>query len=141
MNVETDNYPSLRKTKIGEMAAEFWIDIPNHFPFVTIDEFAIMPNHIHGLLYFNKDNTSWQSNKYGSQSQNLGSVIRGFKSSLKRYANENAIEFAWQERFHDRVIRDNQELESVRYYIYDNPRNWPNDDLNEKNNVETDTSS
>ena len=57
------------------MAEEFWKNIPNHFPFVSIDEFVIMPNHIHGSLYFNKDNTLWQSNKYGRQSQNLDSVI------------------------------------------------------------------
>jgi REP element-mobilizing transposase RayT len=48
--VETDNYPSLRKTSIGEIAEKFWLDIPNHFPFVILDQFVIMPNHIHGIL-------------------------------------------------------------------------------------------
>jgi len=144
-HVETDNYPSLRATEIGEIAKKFWLDIPNHFPFVILDQYVIMPNHIHGILIFNKnvvvetDNypslqcTSWQPNKFGRQSQNLGSVIRGFKSSLKRYANENKIDFAWQERFHDRIICDNDGLNNVRKYIFYNPQNWIDDELNDKN--------
>ena len=133
--VETDNYPSLRKTEIGEIAEKYWLDIPNHFQFVILDQFVIMPNHIHGILIFNKIDVSWQPNKFGSQSQNLGSVIRGFKSSLKRYANENNIDFAWQSRFYDRIIRDQKGLDNVREYIFNNLQNWKND---EYNNVETD---
>ena len=131
-NVETDNYPSLRETKIGKIAEKYWINIPNHFPFVILDQFVIMPNHIHGILFFNKTDISWQPNKFGRQSQNLGSVIRGFKSSLKRYANENNIDFAWQERFHDRIIRDDNELNNVRKYIFNNPQNWNEDDYYNK---------
>ena len=133
--VETDNYPSLRKTKIGEMAEKFWTEIPHHFPFVILDRFVIMPNHIHGILLFSKDLASWQPNAFGRQSQNLGSVIRGFKSSIKHYANENNMDFAWQERFYDRIIRDDDELDKVRNYILNNPQNWMNDELN---TVETD---
>ena len=128
--VETDNYPSLRATEIGKIAEKYWIDIPNHFPFVILDQFVIMPNHIHGILFFNKDITLWQPNKFGRQSQNLGAIIRGFKSSLKRYANENNIDFEWQGRFHDRIIRDNNGLNNVRNYIFNNPQNWNEDDYN-----------
>jgi len=71
-----------------------------------------------------------QPNKFGRQSQNLGSVIRGFKSSLKRYANENDINFAWQPRFHDRIIRNENEYKRVVNYIVNNPKNWGNDRLN-----------
>ncbi|MBK8848388.1 MAG: hypothetical protein IPO27_18350 [Bacteroidetes bacterium] len=80
-SVETDNNPSLYATEIGKTAIHFWKEIPNHFPFVELDEFVIMPNHIHGILVFNNpEKTDWQPNKLGTQSQNLGSVIRGFKS-------------------------------------------------------------
>ena len=127
---ETDNYPSLRGTEIGKIAEKYWLDIPNHFPFVILDQFAIMPNHIHGILIFNKPDVSWQPNKFGRQSQNLGSVIRGFKSSLKRYANENNIDFAWQERFYDRIIRDANEFDNVRAYIFNNPANWKDNEYN-----------
>ena len=125
---KTDNYPSLRKTEIAEIAEKYWLEIPNHFPFVILDEYVIMPNHIHGILIFNKPDVSQQFNKFGSQSQNLGSVIRGFKSSLKRYANEKNIDFAWQDRFYDRIIRNQDGLDNIRAYIFNNPANWENDE-------------
>jgi len=133
--VETDNYPSLqvRPTEIGKIAEKFWLEIPNYFPFVILDQYVIMPNHIHGILIFNKTDTLWQPNKFGRQSQNLDSIIRGFKSSLKRYANENNIDFVWQERFYDRIIRDNTGLENVRAYIFNNSQNWKDDEYNDKN--------
>jgi hypothetical protein len=55
-----------------------------------------MPNHIHGILFFNRpDIKDWTPNQFGVQSQNLGSVIRAFKSTTKRYANQNNIKFEW----------------------------------------------
>jgi REP element-mobilizing transposase RayT len=144
--VETHNCASLQKTKIAKIAEKFWQDIPIHFPFVILDEFVIMPDHIHGILFFDKsavvetDNypslhgphrnpfpQQWQPNTFGRQSQNLGSVIRGFKSSLKRYANENNIDFAWQTRYYDSIIHNDIELKKVREYILNNPKNWAND--------------
>ena len=89
-----------------------------------------MPNHLHGILFFNKpDKSNWTSNKFGSQSQNLGSVIRSFKSSVKRYANQNSIDFAWQNGYYDRIIRDERELNNIRQYIADNPDKWAFDNL------------
>lgn len=128
---KTDNYPSLRLTQIGQIANDFWKEIPKHYPFVELDEFVIMPNHLHGILFFNRpEKSDWTENKFGSQSQNLGAVISAFKASVKRYANNNQIEFYWQTRFHDRIIRDDRELRAVRQYIINNPEKWANDDLN-----------
>ncbi|MGE6221486.1 transposase [Nubsella zeaxanthinifaciens] len=128
---DTDHYPSLRVTQIGQIAIDFWKEIPKHYPFAELDEFVIMPNHLHGILFFNRpEKSDWTENKFGSQSQNLGAVIRAFKASVKRYANNNQIEFDWQTRFHDRIIRDDRELRAVRQYIINNPEKWANDDLN-----------
>jgi len=71
-HVEADNYPPLREiqyqpTEIGKMAFEFWNEIPQHFPFVVLDAFVIMPNHVHGILIFEKPNkTDWTPNKFGT---------------------------------------------------------------------------
>ncbi len=35
---------------IGRTAQIYWYEIPDHFKNVTIDEFVIMPNHVHGIL-------------------------------------------------------------------------------------------
>jgi len=39
--------------KIGILAEHYWIEIPNHFPFIELANFVIMPNHIHGILIIN----------------------------------------------------------------------------------------
>lgn len=35
----------------GKIARQCWEDIPIHFPHVELDEFIIMPNHIHGIIF------------------------------------------------------------------------------------------
>jgi len=59
--------------------------------------------------------------------------MRGFKSSVTTHARKHNINFTWQERFHDRIIRDNDGLNNARNYIINNPANWNDDELNEEN--------
>ncbi|MBN1415392.1 MAG: hypothetical protein JW973_09845 [Bacteroidales bacterium] len=157
-NVETQDFASLRVSQInivhvhyseiGNIACQYWSEIPDHFPFVELDEFIVMPNHVHGIILFNdiispvetQDFASlrlpeqslldkiWHTNKFGPQSKNLGSVIRGFKSAVKSYATKNNIDFAWQGRYYDRIIRDETEYNRIQKYILDNPANWGNDE-------------
>jgi REP element-mobilizing transposase RayT len=130
---DTRNRAYLRATEIGEITTQYWHAIPDHYPFVTLDEFVIMPNHLHGIISIHKEETlSWESNKFGTQSRNLGAIIRGFKSSVKKYANEQNIDFNWQGRFHDHIIRDDAALIAVRNYIIANPDNWQRDKENEQ---------
>jgi len=39
---------------IGKIAQKFWLEIPNHFPFVILDAFVVMPNHVHGIIIIDK---------------------------------------------------------------------------------------
>jgi len=118
----------LQETEIGRVANEYWQSIPEHFPFVQLDEFVVMPNHIHGVLFFYKpDYDKRQPNKFGPQSQNLGSVIRGFKAGVKAYATTNNITFQWHPRYYDSVVRSMDHLNNLRVYIRNNPRKWLDD--------------
>lgn len=103
--VETQNLASLRSqmelSEIGKIAHRFWTEIPNHFPFVELGEFVVMPNHIHGIIIIDKQNggngdatvetqnfaslppppsPQNHANTFGPQSQNLASIIRGYKT-------------------------------------------------------------
>ncbi|MEN9336809.1 MAG: hypothetical protein RLZZ500_1796 [Bacteroidota bacterium] len=125
ITAETHNGASLQATEIGKIAQTYWADITNHYPFVTVDAFVVMPDHMHGILIFNNpEKKDWTPNSFGVQSNNLAAVIRGFKSSTKRYANQNNIEFEWQPRFHESIIRDENALNTVRRYIINNPIKW-----------------
>jgi len=132
---------------IGKIVQEYWLNIPEHYPFVSLDEFIIMPNHIHGIIVINQDKTTSLGNvathncasllidahynKFCSQSKNLSAIIRGYKSTVKRYANKNNIEFNWQPRFYDHIINNIAELFRIREYIKNNLENW-NKDRNNK---------
>ncbi|SHN13062.1 transposase [Mucilaginibacter sp. OK098] len=66
-------------------------------------------------------------NKFGSQSKNLASILRGFKSAVTTYARINDIPFNWQPRFHDHIITTNAEYLRIADYIINNPNNWQKD--------------
>lgn len=112
-------------SKIGQIAIDYWTDIPNHYPFVDFEAFVVMPDHMHGILLFDRpDKIDWTPNKFGPQSKNLGAVVRAFKCTVKRYANQNEIPFQWQRNYHDRIIRNFNEFERISRYIENNPRKW-----------------
>jgi len=69
-------------------------------------------------------------NKFGPQSKNLASVIRGFKIGVTKFARQNNIPFAWQSRYYDRIIRDSAEMNRIAEYIKNNVAEW---DLETKN--------
>ncbi len=117
-------------TIIGQAVSDCWYSIPEHFPFVLLDEFVIMPNHIHGILIINKSTPYEVSgNRFGSQSQNLASIVRGFKIGVTKFAHQHNLGFGWQPRYHDRIIRTTEEHDRIRQYIHDNPRMWRDDPL------------
>ena len=126
-------------TPLGKVAMSCWMEIPEHFLFVEMDAFCIMPNHIHGIIVINShDSVETQNfaslrndgsgNKFGPQSKNLASIVRGFKIGVTKYAKQNDVTFEWQSRYYDRIIRSEQELFSVRDYIRTNPLKWALDE-------------
>jgi len=131
---------------IGSIANKFWAEIPVHFPNVELDEFVIMPNHVHGIvviLHSRRDvacNVSTpiapntQINNFMSsispKKQSLSTIIRSFKSAVTNWCTlNNYKDFKWQERFYDEIIRNEISLIRIREYIRKNPLNWNNDDF------------
>ena len=67
------------------------------------------------------------ANHFGPQSKNMASILRGFKSAVTIDARKIQPYFCWQERFHDHVIRDDNEFRRIAFYIEENPKNWDKD--------------
>jgi putative transposase len=109
---------------------------------LTLHDYQVMPNHFHGIIEIGRNiynNYSPQNktqirpkNKFGPQSKNLASVIRGFKGSVTTYARINKILFDWQPRFHDHIIRNDVELIKIKTYIQNNVKNWNRDKFHRK---------
>jgi putative transposase len=112
-------------TQMGLKAKENWEAIPHHFPFVELDVFQIMPNHVHAIIYLNRANElPWTPNEFKAHSGTLGTIINLYKGSVTKYARENNIEFKWHPRYHDTIIRNKTSLSYIRNYIMCNPGKW-----------------
>lgn len=127
------NNGQMRLSDIGNVAHSYWESIPKHFPFTKLGAFVIMPDHMHGIIIINNNynvdaqnvaHLQYERNVFGPQSCNLGSIIRGYKAGVKKYAVMNNINFHWQHRYYDHIIRDDQSLQRIRQYIHNNPSNW-----------------
>ena len=118
---------------LGKQAFKYWEEITKYHPYVLIDAFIIMPNHIHGIIIIDKpyQNLETQTNnQFGPQSQNLSSIIRGYKSAVTKYAKCNSIVFQWQPRFYDHIIKNAFSYQNIVNYIYMNPMDWYKDNFN-----------
>ncbi len=95
---------------------------------VTLDEWIILPDHMHGILVF-EDAPPQEPGPMGASglpSQSLGAILNQFKSkSTKRIRLDlQQPGFAWQTRFYDTILREPTDLERVRAYIRANPSRW-----------------
>ena len=118
---------------IGQLAQKYWAEIPNHFPFVKLGAFVVMPNHVHGIIIIdNPANTpnlgdiSVQTPKLGVCTK-LGTIINQYKRAVTIGARHINPVFAWQSRFHDHIIRDDRSFHNISNYINRNPQNWKGD--------------
>jgi len=112
-------------TEIGRIAFNYWKSIPIHYPFVELYEFVIMPDHMHGIIQLSeKQHEGWKPNEFGLQAKNIPAIIRAYKASVKRYANENAIPFHWQPRYYDSVFKCQMQLYITNNYIRKNVEKW-----------------
>lgn len=80
------------------------------------------------------NNTRWKNETVNEKMQSishrrgrLSVAIGGFKRAVTRYANQSAIPFGWQERFHDHIIRNQGEYDRIAAYIRNNPKKWDED--------------
>jgi len=139
-------------SKIGQIAQQFWADIPDHCAYTDLDAYVVMPNHLHGIVIINKPNSSCRdvackvstfrgdtefyrarslmSPKAGS----LGAIIRSYKAAVSQWCKRNNYSsFAWQPRFYDHIIRADESLDRIRDYIINNPAKWEDDKNNPAN--------
>ena len=155
----------------GKIARNCWLDLPNHYYNCLLDEFVIMPNHIHGIVAIDNARRRERSvtvppaerpvtqndviaptNPPGADrnglkpfptgnrndtNHRLSEIVRGFKTFSSKYINKIQSQyitdrFHWQKSFHDRVIRDDDELNRIRIYITNNSSQWQFDRNNLK---------
>ena len=126
----------------GVIARKIWLEIPQHFKNVKLDECIVMPNHIHGIIIIDDGDNHDVGNRHACslhqterQYQKLSVVVGSYKSAVTKFINiqGNKIYFHWQKSFYDHVIRDEISLHKIREYILANPAMWESDEENPVN--------
>jgi REP element-mobilizing transposase RayT len=135
--------PPVVMSDAGRMVTNVWRQIPDYYPSIVVDEFVLMPNHIHGIIIIadvgyieSPELPSGRPQGVAPTRLSLPDVIQRFKNlTTKRYADGVKLSGwqpfdgrLWQRGYYEHVIRNDKELNDVRQYIIDNPLNWTLDE-------------
>ena len=113
--------PGIRLSAIGKIIEEQLTSIPTRYCGVTIENYVIMPNHIHLLLLL--ENTGG-----ASPSPTTHAVVCSFKSLVTRACrNAGITEKIWQRSYYDHIIRNEDDYKNTWQYIDNNPARWAED--------------
>ena len=132
-------------SELGQVVATEWQKTPTIRAEVALDEWVIMPNHFHALLWLStvagEESTGPPLDEQGTgsraplrrESRSLGSCVAGFKAAVTRQINllRNTPGMSvWQRNYYDHIVRNEMALNAIRAYIRDNPRRWSQDRYN-----------
>ena len=145
-----DNKPHIILSPLGEKVKACWLDIPAHYPNVSVIKLCVMPDHIHGVLFVREN-----------MPHHLGTIINGFKSGTRKAARELGIIMPpvsssvqpspsvqytealpqltkqslvpqstkhpvtgvlWESGYNDRILLQEGQLQRMLDYLDDNPR-------------------
>lgn len=114
------NNGEITLTEIGIIAEQQILDIPRRFSTVIIDEYVIMPNHIHIILVISGNVPGG-----ASPSPTVSDMIRVIKSQTTRLSE--CSQKIFQRSFYDHVIRNEMDHTMIKDYIRNNPFKWQAD--------------
>ena len=125
----------------GKIADECWRSIPEHFQFVELGAYVIMPNHVHGIIIITDGgrgaallrpyNTNDNPHKINVKPGSLGAIVRSYKSAVSyRINKEHNTTSIWQRNYYEHIIRDEKDLQNKTDYIDANPSLWNEDEDN-----------
>jgi REP element-mobilizing transposase RayT len=138
----------LNAESVQEVVNSTWHSLLSRFPTIALDEFIIMPNHVHGIIFLDDPGLGTASSaptlsaakspfRVASaaftvdlhDAPTLGQVVRALKSRSAIEANKvlNRSGQFWQRNYYEHIIRDDDEPAVIRQYIRDNPINWDED--------------
>ncbi len=149
-NVENEQ---MDLNEIGKIVQDEWLKTPIVRPYVGLDEFVIMPNHLHGIIIIKdeseiedasesreeiqtggairriarKDGNEMMNPKARLKSASLGAIIGQFKSESAKRINIDRSSPGmpvWQRNYYEHIVRDDKSLERIRKYIINNPLKW-----------------
>jgi putative transposase len=133
----------------GKIVWEIWSALPKRYPEIGLDEAVVMPDHFHGILWINApdftvvgaihelplpvcDINLEENQRLRRRRMLLPTVIGYFKMNVAKEINlqlDSPGASVWQRNYYEHIVRDEGELDALRLYIRENPRNWEKDEL------------
>jgi putative transposase len=127
---------------IGALIRTVWYELPKVLPGLATDAFAIMPNHLHGILVLLNKPRACQipATTNSNQTPALARIVQTFKSlahaRVKRHLRRTAP--LWQRNYYGHIVRTGKSLTAVQRYIWENPLRWQFDRENPRSNLPVD---
>ena len=131
----------------GKIVEQCWMGLPDHYDNVKLDEYVIMPNHFHGIIWITDDARTDDNNVVGAIHESplhesplqiqqrrkmlLPKIIGRFKMNSAKQINiiRNAPCIpVWQRNYYEHIIRDDESFYRISEYIINNPEKWQEDD-------------
>jgi len=138
---------TMHLNEAGRIIHTVWNEIPEHYCGIGVDEFVIMPNHIHGIIVIvgagpcacpdADSQTNGQPRGVAPTRLSLPDIVHRFKTlTTKRYVDgvkhnqwRPFADKLWQRNYWEHIIRSEDDLNLTREYILNNPRQWELDEL------------
>lgn len=111
----------------GEIAYNAWIDTKDKRQNIKLHNFIIIPNHMHAIIEIKEQLNNMNKNNPVSQSNTLGAIIRGYKSSVSSQLKNHFNHPIWQRNYYEHIIRNEQSYQMISEYIQNNPVLWEQD--------------
>jgi REP element-mobilizing transposase RayT len=120
----------------GQIVNNVWNTLENRYKEIILDEFIIMPNHVHGILLI--DNPVEVIHELPLQERRkmlLPKVVGYFKMNSAKLINQlrgTQGQSIWQKNYYEHIIRNEVALTQIREYIVNNPLKWHQDIENQQ---------
>jgi putative transposase len=134
----------MRLNGAGMLAQKWWLELKNKYPHIELDEYVIMPNHFHGIITIQNETavgaiheSPLRSDISTRRKMTLSKIVGYFKMNSAKYINQllnTKEQKLWQRNYYEHIIRNEQSLTQIQEYIINNPSNWEQDELFERQN-------
>jgi len=119
----------------GEIVEKCWFDLPNHYWYIALNEFIVMPNHFHCIISMTSGTSVMAPGSVVGAglkpAPTLPEIVRALKTFSARRINEIRKTTGipvWQRNYYEHIIRDDESYYQISEYIKNNPAHWVEDD-------------
>ena len=123
--------PQIQLTDIGKIIEKNLLSSKN-ISGVTIDCYVIMPDHIHAMIFLDPEKYAVRQNGSSRAPTPTNEMLPHIVSTFKRFCNKEIGEKLFQRGYIEHIVRNKEDYETRRKYIYENPMRWYYKQLEEK---------